>query len=84
MHMLLSPAGMYPVLQLHTRDPCVLVHICEQPPLLVLHSLMSINHIPLLFNLFLCVIFGPGSMQIRSKFSQPGAKTQRVTKLLWD
>ena len=32
-----------PDLQLHSRDPGVLVQICSQPPLFVLHSLISIE-----------------------------------------
>ena len=83
MHVLLSPASVYPVLQLHSRDPCVLIHICKQPPLLVLHSLISIeeiNHIQLISNLLLCVTYEPGSMQIISKFFQPRAKSERVAK----
>ena len=30
-----------PDLQLHRREPVVFVHICAQPPLFVLHSLIS-------------------------------------------
>ena len=36
-----SLTSVNPELQLHTRDPCVLVHSCAQPPLFVLHSCIS-------------------------------------------
>ena len=32
----------YPSSQLHILLPSTLVHVCSQPPLLVLHSLMSV------------------------------------------
>ena len=35
------PASVYPVLQLHWNEPAELVHVCAQPPLLLLHSLIS-------------------------------------------
>ncbi len=34
-------ASEYPVLQPQVRDPVVSVHVCAQPPLLVLHSFTS-------------------------------------------
>ena len=36
-----SLTSVNPELQLHTRDPCVLVHSCAQPPLFLLHSFIS-------------------------------------------
>ena len=36
-----SLTSVNPEFQLHTRDPCVLVHSCAQPPLFVLHSFIS-------------------------------------------
>ncbi len=39
--LLASAASWYPDLQLHTKDPGVLVQMWLQPPLLLLHSLMS-------------------------------------------
>ena len=38
-----SLSSMYPVLQLQENDPAVLVHIWEQPPLLVEHSFISVE-----------------------------------------
>ena len=39
------PASVYPVLQLHWNEPGELVHVCAQPPLLVLHSLISVQRV---------------------------------------
>ena len=36
-------ASEYPVLQPQVRDPVVSVHVCAQPPLLVLHSFTSVH-----------------------------------------
>ena len=36
---------MYPVLQLHWNEPAELVHVCAQPPLLLLHSLISAQRV---------------------------------------
>ena len=39
------PDSVYPVLQLHWNEPAELVHVCAQPPLLLLHSLMSAQRV---------------------------------------
>ena len=41
LHPLPLLASWYPLPQLHTKEPTLLVQVCAHPPLLVLHSLMS-------------------------------------------
>ena len=41
MHETKSEANAYPDLQVHLKEPCVLVHMCWQPPFLFEHSFVS-------------------------------------------
>jgi hypothetical protein len=43
-----TPVPVYPVLQVHVREPTVFWHcaVTAQPPLLFAHSLMSVHPVP--------------------------------------